>query len=139
MAALLVGCPEATSVQGVVSRTFTLKARDFVLTPDSDKQNAVARAVYDMREITAEIVDAGTVTAELDLGSKGAEWSALPLTLHFTDGSGGPRAVAIQSGYRTGKFIVLLRADLTGAVAGQVEVNDYQLRVIVIPGRAAGG
>ena len=139
MAALLVGCPETTPVQDVVSRTFTLQTADFVLKPNPDARSAVASAAYDVPEITAEIVAAGTVTAEIDLGSQGKEWSALPLTLHFADRNGDPHVVAIQPSYREGAFILLMRADLQGTVAGMVAVNGYRLRAIVISGDAAGG
>ena len=139
MAALLAGCQETTPVQDVVSRTFTLKAADFALKLDPDGRNWVASATYDMAEITAEIVAAGTVTAELDSGSAGTEWSALPLTLHFTDPARTPHAVAVQLRYRSGEFTVLLRADHEGALAGVLEVDGYRLRVIAIHGHVADG
>ena len=138
MAALLVGCPETTPIQDGVSRTFTLKSVDFVLRPNPDGQSAVASATYDMPEITANIVAAGTVAAEIDLGSQGTEWSALPLTLHFMDRSGAPHVVMIQPGYREGEFMLLLRADLQGTVAGMLVLNGYRLRAIIISGDAAG-
>ena len=133
---LMMGCPETTPVQDVVSRTFTVKTGDFVLTPDADGVNAVARATYVLPEITAEVVAAGTVTAEIDLGSRGVEWSALPLTVPVTHRSVA-HVVAIQPRYREGKFVLLLRSDLQGTLAGIVAVNDYRVRAIVIYGDAA--
>ena len=50
-------------------------------------------------EITAGVVAAGTVTAEIDLGSEGVEWSALPLTAQVTQGS-EIQVLAIQPRYR---------------------------------------
>ena len=92
-----------------------------------------------MPEITEEIVAAGTVTAEIDLGSQGKEWSALPLTLYFTDGGGEPHVVAIQPGYKKGKFMLVLRATTESMLDGLLAVNGYRLRAIVISGDAAGG
>ena len=137
MAAVLMGCEQTTPVPDVVSRTFTVKTRDFVLTPDADGVNAVALATYVLPEITAAVVAAGTVTAEIDLGSGGVEWSALPLTVQATQGSNA-HAVAVQPRYREGKFVVLLRSDLQGTLAGIVAVDGYRVRAIVIPGNAAG-
>jgi len=139
MAALLAGCQETTPVRDVVSRTFTLKAADFAVKLDPDGRNAVASATYDMAQITPEIVAAGTVTADLDLRSNGAEWSALPLTLRFTDPVGDPHTVAIQSRYRKGQLTVLLRAVHQSALAGVLEVDGYKLRVVAIRGQAAEG
>ena len=136
MAFVLMGCPETTPVQDVVSRTFTVKTGDFVLTPDAGGVNAVARATYAVPEITAEVVAAGTVTAEIDLGSKGVEWSALPLTVRVTQGS-NTHAVAVQPRYRQGTFVLLLSSDLQGTLAGIVAVNDYRVRAIVIQGDRA--
>ncbi len=136
MAAVLMGCEETTPVRDVVSRTFTVKTGDFVPTPDADGVNAVARATYDLPEITAEVVAAGTVTAEIDLGSEGAEWSALPLTVQLSHGS-DTHVVTIQPRYREGKFVVLLRSDLQGTVAGIVAVDGYRVRAVVIYGDAA--
>ena len=140
MAALLMGCPETTPIQDdVVSRTFILKSADFVLRTDPDGKNAVASATYDVPEITADIIAAGTVAAEIDVGSLGKEWSALPLTLHFTDRSGDPYVVTIQPSYREGEFMLLLRGDLQGTLAGILALNGYRLRAIVISGGAVGG
>lgn len=136
MAAVLMGCEETTPVRDVVSRTFTVKTADFELKVDEDRLKATARATYDMPEITADVVAAGTVTAEIDLGSAGAEWSALPLTAQVTHGSDA-HVVTIQPRYREGEFILLLRADLQGTVDSIVAVDDYRLRVIVIYGDAA--
>ena len=138
MAAVLVGCPETTPVQ-VASRTFTLKSAKFGLKVDPDRRHAVASASYDMKEITAKIVAAGTVTADIDSGSAGKEWSPLPLTLRFTDPNGASHAVAIQLGYQEGKFTVLMRGDHQSALASVLEVEDYKLRVVVIHGQAADG
>lgn len=136
MAAVLMGCDDTTPVRDVVSRTFTMKTSDFVLTPDADGVNAVARATYAVPEITADVVADGTVTAEVDLGSEGVEWSALPLTAPLSHGS-DTHVVAIQPRYREGRFVVLLRADLQGTLAGIVAVNDYRVRAVVIYGDAA--
>ena len=136
MAAVLMGCEETTPVRDVVSRTFTLKTGDFVPTEDVDGVNWVARATYHLPEITAEVVTAGTVTAEIDLDSEGLEWSALPLTVQLSHGS-DTHTVAIQPRYREGKFVVLLRSDLQGTVAGIVAVDGYRVRAVVIYGDAA--
>ena len=136
MAAVLMGCDETTPAHDVVSRTFTVKTRDFVVTPDAAGVNAVARATYDLPEITAEVVAAGTVTAEIDLGSEGVEWSALPLTVQLSHGR-DTHTVTIQPSYREGKFVLLLRGDLHGTVAGIVAVDGYRVRAIVIYGDAA--
>ena len=136
MAAVLTGCEQTTPVPDVVSRTFTLETGDFVPTEDTDGVNWVARATYDLPEITAEVVAAGTVTAEIDLGSKGVEWSALPLTAQLSHG-GDTHVVTIQPLYREGTFVVLLRSDLQGTVAGIVAVDGYRVRAVVIYGDAA--
>lgn len=139
MAALLVGCSATTPVPDVVSRTITLESADFALRTPADGQNAVATATYDVPEITAEIVDAGTVTAETDLGSLGATWSALPLTLRFTERTGAARAVEIQTSYREGEFMVVVQADrLQNTVAGMLAVNGYRVRATVISADEAG-
>ena len=138
MAALLVGCSGTTPVPDVVSRIFTLESADFVLTSAPDGQNAVASATYDVPEITAEIVEAGTVTAETDLGSLGTAWSALPLTLRFTDRNRVPHVTEIRTSYREGEFVVLLQADLQlDTVAGVLAVNGYRVRATVISAEEA--
>lgn len=120
----------------MVSRTFTVKTRDFVVTSDATG-NAVASATYAVPEITEEVVAAGTVTAEIDLGSGGVEWSALPLTVQVTQGI-DTHTVAVQPRYREGRFVLLLKSDLPGTYAGILDVDGYRVRAIVIPGNAAG-
>ena len=141
MAAVLMGCDETTSVRDVVSRTFTVKTTDFKnidLNTDATGANAVARATYVMPEITAEVVAAGTVTAEIDLGSGGEEWAALPLTVQVTHGS-DTHAVAIEPRYREGEFILLLRVDLQRTFAVIGAVDGYRVRAVVIYGDATDG
>ena len=139
MAALLIGCSGTTPVRDVVSRLFTLESADFVSRPPPDGQNDVASATYDMPEITGEVVEAGTVTAETDLGSLGLAWSALPLTLRFTDRNGFPHVVEIQTGYREGAFVVLVQAALQmDMIAGVLAVNGYRVRATVIRAEEAG-
>ncbi len=135
-ATVLMGCEETTPVRDVVSRTFIVKTSNFVLTPDAEGVNAVARATYVLPEITAEVVAAGTVTAEIDLGSEGVEWSALPLTMQVTQDK-KTHAVAAQPRYRKGEFVLLLRSDLQGTLAGIVAVDGYRVRAIVINADAA--
>ena len=79
---------------------------------------------------------AGTVTAEIDLGSRGTESSALPVTVQVPHGS-DTHVVTIQPRYRNGEFVLLLGADLQGTLAGIVAVNGYRVRAIVIYGDAA--
>ena len=82
MATLLWGCEGTTPVPvaHVVSRTFTLKVDDFDTRLNPGGQSAVASATYDMPEITEQVIAGGTVTAEIDLGTLGTAWSALPPT-----------------------------------------------------------
>ncbi len=141
MAFVLVGCPETTPVQDVVSRTFTVKRADFknidVNTDANGVVNAVARATYALPEITAEVVAAGTVTAEIDLGSGGVEWSALPLTVQVTQDD-KTHVVTIQPRYREREFVLLLKSELQGTLDGIGAVDGFRVRAIVIPGNAAG-
>ena len=104
--ALSAGCSETTPVEDVVSRTFTLEDGGFVTTFDSVSNSGVGTARFAMREITAEIVAAGSVTAEIDLGSKGKEWSALPLRWRLTDSDGSLHVVDIQPSYKQGEFML---------------------------------
>ena len=116
---------------------FTLESANFSAEVTPDGQN-VASATYDMQEITAKIVAAGTVTAETDLGSLGTSWSALPLTLGFTDRNGVRHVIEIQTGYREGAFVVLLQADLQqDTFAGVLAVNGYRVRATVISAEEA--
>ncbi len=149
MAFVLTGCPETTPapvaqpvaqpVAHVVSRTFTLKAEDFDTRLNPDRQNAVAVATYAMPEITEAVVAAGTVIAEIDLGTEGTAWSALPLTYHFSDDSDERHVVAIQPGYRKGTFMLTLRAASTSMLDSVLAVSGFQLRAIAIYKDAAGG
>ena len=128
MAFVMMGCPETTPVGDVVSRTFTVKRADFknidVNTDANGVVSAVARARYDMREITAEVVAAGTVTAEIDL------------TMQVTRDN-KPHAVTIQPRYRKGEFVLLLSSDLQGTLDGTEAVDGYRVRAVVIYGDAA--
>ena len=141
IAALLVGCSETTPVvAGVVSRTFTLESTDFAIRTPADGRNPAASATYDVPEITAAIVEAGTVQAETDLGSLGSTWSALPLTLRFTERTGAARSVEIQTSYRDGTLVVVVQADrLDNTVAGVLAVDGYRVRATVISADEAGG
>ena len=141
MATLLAGCEGTTPVPvaHVVSRTFTLNVRDFDTRLNPGGQNAVASATYDMPEITEEIVAAGTVTAEIDLGTEGTAWSALPLTYHFSDDSGDAHVVAIRPSYRKGTFMLLLRATSASMLDSVVAVSGFRLRAIAIYEDAADG
>ena len=138
---LLVGCEQTTPVPvaHVVSRTFTLKVDDFDTRLTPDGQSAVAVAAYDMLEITDRIVAAGTVTAEVDLGTQGTAWSALPLTYHFTDNGGDAHVAAIQPGYRKGAFILTLRAAPTSMLDSVVAVSGFRLRAVAIHEDAPDG
>ena len=135
MAALLVGCSETTPVvPGVVSRIITLESGDFAIRTPADGRNPAASATYDVPEITAEIVEAGTVQAETDLGSRGSTWSALPLTLRFTERTGAARVAEIHTSYQEGTFVVVVQADrLDNMVAGVLAVDGHQVRAIIIP------
>ena len=141
MATLLVGCEGTTpvSVAHVVSRTFTLKAEDFDTRLNPDRQNAVAVATYAMPEITEPVVAAGTVIAEIDLGTEGTQWSALPLTYHFSDDSDERHVVAIQPGYRKGTFMLTLRAASTSMIDSVLAVSGFRLRATAIYEDAADG
>ena len=135
--ALSAGCSETTPVQDVVSRTFTLEDGDFGTKFDSDSNSGVGTARFAMREITAEIVAAGSVTAEVDLGSEGKEWSALPLTWRFRDRDGSLHVVDIQPSYKEGHFMVSLRGDINGTHAGVLALDGFLLRVVAIRAAAA--
>lgn len=140
MAAVLMGCEQTTPVRDVVSRTFTVTRADFkkidVNTDANGVVNAVAHATYALPEITAEVVAAGTVTAEIDLGSGGVEWSALPLTMQVTEDD-ETHVVAIQPRYRKGEFVLLLKSALQGTLDATVAVDGYRVRAVVIHGDAA--
>ena len=86
-----------------------MKTKHFeAVTFDSKRENAVASRTYDMPEITKEIVEAGTVTAQIDLGTEGVEWSPLPLTWRFEE-DGVRHVVTVEFDYRKGKFELHLR------------------------------
>ena len=108
------------------------------VTFDSERENAVASKTYDMPEITEEIVEAGTVTAQIDLGTKGAQWSTLPLTWRFEEGD-VPHVVTVESGYRKGEFVLHLRATYESMIPIAVKFNDFLLRVVAIRAAAAEG
>ena len=139
MGAVLMGCEQTTPVPDVVSRTFIVKRADFknidVNTDANGVVNAVARATYAVPEITAEVVAAGTVTAEIDLGSLGVEWSALPLTVQVTQDD-ETHVIAIQPRYREGQFVLLLKSELQGTLDGMEAVDGYRVRAVVIYGDA---
>lgn len=106
---------------------------------DSESNSGIGTARFTMREITAEIVAAGSVTAQVDLGSKGKEWSALPLKWRFTDPDGSPHIVDIQPSYKEGEFMLSLRGDIDGTHAGVLAVDGFLLRVVAIRAAAAEG
>ena len=108
------------------------------VTFDSERENAVASRTYDMPEITEEIVDAGTVTAQIDLGTEGAEWSPLPLTWRFEE-SGVRHVVTVEFGYRKGEFVLHLRATYESMIPIAVKFDDFLLRVVAIRAAAAEG
>ena len=135
--ALSAGCSETTPVQDVVSRTFTLEDGAFVTKFDLGSNSGAGTARFTMREITAEIVAAGSVTAEVDLGSKGKEWSALPLAWRFTDRDGNLHVVDIQPSYNEGEFMLSLRGDIDGTHAGVLALDGFLLRVVAIHAAAA--
>ena len=91
-----------------------------------------------MPEITENIVEAGTVAAETDLGSLGATWSALPITLRFEDLNGVAYVVELQTAYREGKFVVLLQSDRMHTVAGVLAVDGYRIRATVVSANDVG-
>ena len=136
--ALSAGCSETTPVQ-VVSRTFTLEDGGFATKFDSGSNSGVGTARFTMREITAEIVAAGSVTAEIDLGSKGKEWSALPLRWRLTDSDGSLHVVDIQPSYKQGEFMLSLRGDIDGTHAGVLALDGFLLRVVAIRADKAEG
>ena len=111
----------------------------FVTKFDSESNSGVGTSRFTMREITAEIVAAGSVTAEVDLGSKGKEWSALPLTWRFTDRDGSLHVVDIQPSYKEGEFVLSLRGDIDGTHAGVLALDGFLLRVVVIRAAAEEG
>ena len=129
---LMVGCEETAPVPHVVSRTFTLKVDDFDTKLSPGGQDAVASATYDMPEISEKIVAAGTVTAEIDLGTQGKSWSALPLTHYFRDAGGTPHVVAIQPGYRKETFMLTLRATSASMLDSVLAVSGFRLRAVAI-------
>ena len=141
LATLLVGCDGTTPapVAHVVSRTFIPKVNDFDTRLIPDGQSAVAVATYAMPEITEEVVAAGTVTAEIDLGTEGMAWSALPLTYHFSDNSGDRHVVAIQPGYRKGTFVLTLRATRASMLDSVVAVSAFRVRAVAIYEDAGDG
>ena len=141
IATLLVSCEGTTPapVAHVVSRTFTLKAEDFDTRLNPGRQNAVAVATYAMPEITEAVVAAGTVIAEIDLGTEGTAWSAMPLTYHFSDNSGDRHVVAIQPSYRKGTFVLTLRATRDSMLDSVLAVSRFRLRAVAIYEETTGG
>lgn len=136
---MLAGCEPTTPVPDVVSRTFTLETSEFDTKLDPSGENTVSTMSYDVREITEKIIAAGTVMAEIDLGSEGTEWSALPLTWHFMDRSRNPHVVEFQPRYKKGKFTLLLRGTTESIIDGVAKADGLRLRVIVISGNSADG
>ena len=134
-----MGCEETTPLPDAVSRTITVKTGKFVTSQNRDN-TAVTTVTYEkITEITEKIVADGTVVAEIDLGTEGKEWSALPLTRYFKDSSDNDHVVSIETRYKKDTFMLLLRGTYASVVAGGFEFGDYRLRVIVISGDAAGG
>ena len=141
MATLLVGCEGTTPVPvaHVVSRTFTLKVDDFDPSLNPDGRKWVASATYDMPEITEQVLATGTVTAEIDLGTLGTAWSALPLTYHFSDDGDDAHEVEILPSYGKGTFTLLLRAEFESILDSVLAVSGFRLRAIAIYEDAADG
>ena len=126
-------------VPHVVSRTFTLKVGDFDTTLNPGGQSAVASGTYAMPEITEEIVAAGTVAVEIDLGTEGTAWSALPLMYHFSDDGGARHVVSIHPGYRKGTVTLTLRATSASMLDSVLAVSGFRLRAVAIYEDAADG
>ena len=85
-------------------------------------------AEYAMPAITAEVAESGTVDAYLDLGSEGAEWTALPFAYQYPE----KWAALVTYSYQAGSFTLLIvspNPELRRAIAARIV--GYRLKVVV--------
>lgn len=112
---------------------FTIRARDFSISPISTF-TTIATADYSVSSITADDVDHGLVTADVQVVS-GAGWLALPHVVHIGLTTYSVSTTLTYS-YSEGGMRISVQGDVTAAeMSGAIlpVFDGYRIRVLVIP------